>query len=171
MSDTYRRYRAIKQGLMQFYHPQPQGHRERHFNTLAALICGLAGGKHAHLSIIADHAPSNNAKQESIIERFRRWLKHEDQTLDGWFLPVAQELLTALAHQPLQLVMDGSAVGRGCVALMLSVVYHGRAALGLGRGQGQERTLSSGDALRAACAGAGSLAAQCLCDFLGRWRV
>jgi hypothetical protein len=127
MSDTYRRYRAIKQGLMQFYHPQPQGHRERHFNTLAALICGLAGGKHAHLSIIADHAPSNNAKQESIIERFRRWLKHEDQTLDGWFLPVAQELLTALAHQPLQLVMDGSAVGRGCVALMLSVVYHGRA--------------------------------------------
>jgi hypothetical protein len=29
--------------------------------------------------------------------------------------------------QPLQFVMDGSVVGRGCLALMLSVVYHGRA--------------------------------------------
>src|SRR5262247_2466373 len=110
MSDTYRRYRAIKQAIMQFYHPQPKGHRERHFNTLAAIICGLIGGKRAHLSSIADHAPSGGAKQESIIERLRRFLKHEHQTLDGWFLPVAQELLAALAHQPLQLIMDGSVV-------------------------------------------------------------
>ena len=38
MSDTSRRYRAIKQGLMQLYHPRPTGHREQHLNTLAALI-------------------------------------------------------------------------------------------------------------------------------------
>src|SRR5438874_13446431 len=31
------------------------------------------------------------------------------------------------ATQPIQLVMDGSVAGRGCLALMLSVVYHGRA--------------------------------------------
>lgn len=127
MSDTYRRYRAIKQAIMQFYQPRPTGHQEQHLNTLVALICGLTGGRHAHLSTIADHAPSNGAKQESVIDRFRRWLKHTDQTVDGWFLPVAGELLTALASQPLQLVMDGSVVGRGCIALMLSVVYHGRA--------------------------------------------
>ena len=41
MTDTYRRYVAIKQGLMQFFRPQPTGHRERHLNTLVALICGL----------------------------------------------------------------------------------------------------------------------------------
>ncbi len=41
--------------------------------------------------------------------------------------PVAQALLAKLAQQPLVLVMDGSVIGRGCVALMLSVVYHGRA--------------------------------------------
>ena len=50
MSDTYRRYRAIKQNLMQFYQPRLSGHQERHLNTLVALICGLAGGHHAHLS-------------------------------------------------------------------------------------------------------------------------
>jgi hypothetical protein len=127
MSDTYRRYRAIKRAIMQFYQPRPTGQREKHLNTLVALICGLAGGRHAHLSTIADHAPSTGAKQESVIDRFRRWLKHDSQTVDGWFLPIAKELLQALATQPIQLVMDRSVVGRGCSALMLSVVYHGRA--------------------------------------------
>src|SRR5687767_12906878 len=112
MSDTYRRYRAIKQGLVQFFHPQPTGHRERHLNTLVAMICGLTGGHQAHLSTIADHAPAHGADQESVIARFRRWLRHDAQTLDGWFLPVAQALVTNLAHQPLVLVMDGSIVGR-----------------------------------------------------------
>src|SRR3954454_8480485 len=127
MSDTYRRYRAIKQGLMQFFHPRPTGHQERHFNTLTALICGLAGSQRAHLSAIADHAPSHGADQESVITRFRRWLKHDQTTIDGWFLPVAKALLANLAQQPLTLVMDGSVVGRCCLALMVSVVYHGRA--------------------------------------------
>ncbi len=127
MSDTYRRYGAIKESLMQFYHPRPTGHRERHLNTLVALICGLIGGQRAHLSTIADHAPSGVADQESVMVRFRRWLKHDAHTLDGWFLPVAEALLATLAHQPLVLVLDGSVVGRGCVALMLSVVYQGRA--------------------------------------------
>jgi hypothetical protein len=127
MSDTYRRYRAIKHGMMQFYQPRPTGHREKHFTTLTAMICGLVGGKQAHLSTIADHAPSNGAKQESVIERFRRFVRNDRHTIDGWFLPVAKELLSVLAARPLQLVMDGSVVGRGCLALMLSVVYHGRA--------------------------------------------
>jgi hypothetical protein len=127
MSDTYRRYRAIKQGIMQFYQPRPTGHREKHLNTLVALICGLTGGKHAHLPTIADHAPSNGATQESLIKRFTRFLKNDRHTVDGWFLPVAQELLKLLATQPIELIMDGSVAGRGCLVLMLSVVYHGRA--------------------------------------------
>ncbi len=127
MSDTYRRHRAIKQGLMQFFQPRPTGHRARHLNTLVAMICGLVGGQRAHLSTMADYAPSDGADQESVITRFRRWLKHDATTQDGWFLPVAEALLARLAQQPLVLVMDGSGVGRGCVALMLSVVYHGRA--------------------------------------------
>lgn len=127
MSDTFRRYSSIKRELMRLFTPRTRSHREKHLNTLAALICGLAGGQRAHLSTIADHAPSNGAKQESVIERFRRFLKHDAHTVENWFLPVAQEVLCSLAQQPIQLVMDGSVVGRGCVALMLSVVYHGRA--------------------------------------------
>lgn len=125
MSDTYRRYRAIKQGIMQCYQPRPPGHRENHLNTLAAFICGLVGRKHAHLPACADHAPSNRAKQQSLIERFRRFLKNDRHPIAGWFSPVAKELLSALAAQPLQFVMDGSVVGHGCIALMVSVVYLG----------------------------------------------
>jgi hypothetical protein len=127
MPDTYRRYAAIKHGLMQCYQPRPTGHRERHLNTLVAIICGLTGGQRPHLSTIVDHAPSHGADQESVIARFRRWLKHDAHTVDGWFLPIAAALLANLAQQPFTLVLDGSVVGRGCVALMLSVVYHGRA--------------------------------------------
>jgi hypothetical protein len=48
-------------------------------------------------------------------------------TEDGYFVPYAKVLLAQLALQTLVLVIDGSVVGRGCVALMLHVVYKGRA--------------------------------------------
>src|SRR5919202_1199704 len=127
MSDTCGRYAAVKQGLLQCFQPQPTGHRERHLTTLVALICGLAGGQRAHLSTIADHAPSGSADQESVMTRFRRWLKHDTPTLEGWFLPVAKALLANLADHPLLLAIDGSVVGRGCLAVMVSVISHGRA--------------------------------------------
>ena len=44
-----------------------------------------------------------------------------------YFLPYADVLLRHLALQTVGLVMDGSSVGRGCTALMLHVVYKGRA--------------------------------------------
>ena len=42
-------------------------------------------------------------------------------------MPYAQVLLAHLALQTLVLIIDGSVVGRGCVALMMHVVYKGRA--------------------------------------------
>jgi hypothetical protein len=45
------------------------------------------------------------------------------------FLPYAERLLTCLALETLVLVIDGSVVGRGCVALMVHVVSQGRALL------------------------------------------
>ena len=126
MSDAHRRYRAIERALLQSV-PAPTGQRARHFRTLVAMICGLVGAQCAQLSSIADQAPAPAATQESLIMRFRRWLKHDRHTLTEWYLPFAAALLARLAHKPLTIIMDGSVVGRGCVALMVSVVYHGRA--------------------------------------------
>ena len=56
-----------------------------------------------------------------------RWVGNERVTQTLYFLPYAQSLLAGLGLQTLVLAIDGSTVGRGCVALMVSVIYKGRA--------------------------------------------
>ena len=126
MSDTYRRYRAIRTALLQCFGPL-KGHQMRHLNTLVAFICGIVGARHVHLGKVADHAPAHGILQESLIMRLRRWLQNSNVTWETSMLPVARELLQALAHAPLVLVIDGTTVGRRCMALMISVVYGHRA--------------------------------------------
>ena len=127
MSDTHRRYSAIRQALGQIMPAAPNSHREKHLNTLTSLICGIVGSRHSHLPKIADQSPSRRAKRESRLKRYKRWVMHKDVDYDTYFLPVAEAVLAALAAQPLVLIIDGSTVGRGCMALMLSLVYKGRA--------------------------------------------
>jgi len=127
MSDTHRRYRAIKRALLQTLPARRNSHHQKHLNTLAALICGIVGAQHTQLPKIASKAPSQGAKPASRIKRLCRWVENDQITYETYFLPFAQAVLASLAKQPLVLIMDGSAVGRGCVTLMLSVVYKRRA--------------------------------------------
>lgn len=127
MSDTHRRYDAIKRALRQVMPVAPNSHREKHLNTLTALICGIVGSRHSQLPKVADQAPSSGAKRESRIQRYERWVAHDAVSYETFFLPFTEVLLAALAAQPLVLIMDGSTVGQGCVALMLNVVYGSRA--------------------------------------------
>ena len=55
-------------------------------------------------------------------KRISRCLKNEAFDAETYFLPFAKMLLSSLSHLPLVLVMDGSVVGRGCVALMVALV-------------------------------------------------
>jgi Transposase DDE domain len=127
MSDTHRRYSAIEQAVRQVIPTKANSHREKQLSTLTALICGIVGAKHTHLPKVADQAPSAGAKRESRITRFERFVSNRAVSYETFFLPHARALLSALVSQPLALVMDGSSVGRGCVALLISVVYYGRA--------------------------------------------
>jgi hypothetical protein len=126
MSDNLRRYRAIREALTQWYPGQPSGTVARHLSTLAALISGIVGGKSTQLPHIATKVP-DGTKPESRVKRFTRWLDNDRIVEEMSFLPYADVLLRHLALQTLVLVMDGSGVGRGCTALMIHVVYKGRA--------------------------------------------
>jgi hypothetical protein len=126
MSDNLRRYRAIRDALTQYYPGQPSGTVARHLTTLAALISGIVGSKSTQLPNIAAKVP-NGTKPESRVKRFARWLRNDQVTAEVYFIPYAEVLLAHLALQTLVLVMDGSVVGRGCIALMIHVVYKGRA--------------------------------------------
>jgi hypothetical protein len=98
----------------------------RHIATLAALISGIVASKSTQLPQGAAHVPTG-AQPESRVIRCTRWLHNDQITATGCFLPYAKVLLTHVALQTLVLVMDGRVVGRGCVALMIQVVYQGRA--------------------------------------------
>src|SRR2546426_11529877 len=126
MSDNLRRYRAIRHALAQCYPTSSQGNFARHLNTLAALISGIVGSKSTQLPQIATKVP-DGTKPESRVKRFARWCDNAHILEEVYFLPYADVLLRHLALQTVVLVMDGSGVGRGCTALMIHVVYKGRA--------------------------------------------
>lgn len=122
MTDRYQVYRKVLKVLkemMQLSHPG-------HLVTLAMLIAGIVVSRHAQLARISSET-ATPAKDKSTEMRFRRWVKNAHLDTEVLYLPFAQHLLAALAHAPLLLVMDGSQVGRGCMVLMVSVVYKKRA--------------------------------------------
>jgi hypothetical protein len=127
MHMTFHTYRTIKRSLMQTLQVRSGGHQEQHVNTLALLICGIVGAQHVQFAQIADHVPLRGRKNESLITRFRRWVKQKTVTPEAVWLPFAQAVLASLAHAPLTIILDGTTAGRGCLVLMASVVYHGRA--------------------------------------------
>jgi hypothetical protein len=126
MSDNLRRYRAIHKALIQGYPDAPQGKVVRHLTTLAALISGIVGSHSTQLPKIATQVP-NGTKPESRVKRFARWVDNATVTEEVYFVPYAEVVLRHLALQTLVVIMDGSVVGRGCMALMMHVVYKGRA--------------------------------------------
>ena len=128
MSDNHRRYRSIKTALQQMYPQELKGHAARKLNTLAALISGIVGSQRTNYPQIAAKVP-DAAKPESRVKRYSRWVNEaqaDSKELALEVLPFAKELLAGLSGATLVLVMDGSEVGRGCLALMLSVVYRQR---------------------------------------------
>jgi Transposase DDE domain len=126
MSDHLRRYRAIRDALYQWYPDQPTGTVARHLTTLAALMSGIVGSQRTHLPHIAPQVP-DGTKPESRVKRFARWMQNDHVTEDVYVVPYAEVLLRHLVLQTVVLLLDGSVVGRGCVALMMHVVYKGRA--------------------------------------------
>src|SRR6266851_8183498 len=126
MSDNLRRYHAIRNALTQAYPAPPTGNLARHLNTLAALMSGIVGSKSTQLPHIATKVP-DSTKPESRVKRFARWCDNAHILEEVYFLPYAEVLLRHLALETVVLVMDGSGVGRGCTALMIHVVYKGRA--------------------------------------------
>jgi hypothetical protein len=127
MSDSRRQYRAIKQAVKQLYPEEPRGNLARHLETLVFMVSGIIASKSCQLPKIASQVPGD-IHPESRVKQMSRWVQNENITFDLYFLPFVQPLLERLAAvRPLVLIMDGSAVARGCVTLMVSVIYAHRA--------------------------------------------
>jgi len=127
MSDSRQVHRAVQTALKRLYPEEPRGNLARHLSTLASLITGIVLSKSSQLPKIAAKVPGH-IQDDSQTKHFSRWVQNAGVTAELYFLPFVLPLLTVLAHQrPLVFIMDGSVVGRGCVALMVSLLYQGRA--------------------------------------------
>ena len=126
MSDSRRRYRAIKAGLTQLYPDTPTKRTEQRMNVLAMFICGIVGSGSVQMRQVAKKAPTG-AKVESRSKQLSRWYQNEQNSYELHYLPFIQQLLAHLAGLPLVLSIDGSEVGRGCMTLMVSLIYQKRA--------------------------------------------
>lgn len=127
MSDNRKVYRRIKQGLVQLYPKQLTGNQVRHLNTLTGMMTGIVQSKRCHFETMAVKAP-DRSKVASRAKRFSRYTQNEGIDRETYYMPFIEELVLGLAHRgTLVVVMDGSEVGRHCLALVVSMVYKGRA--------------------------------------------
>jgi len=121
MTDHRRVYTKVKKMLKQMMKMDHQGQ----VVTLAMMISGIVMSRNAQLSAMSSEIPTG-IKEKSIEMRLRRWVK-DDIDVEAVYLPFARQILEALSHLPLRLVMDGSQAGRRCMVLMVGVLYQKRA--------------------------------------------
>ena len=122
MTDRYRVYTKVKKMLKQMMKLNHPGQ----VVTLAMMISGIVLSRQAQLSAMSSEIPTET-QEKSIEMRMRRWVKEEQIDVEAVYLPFARQILEALSHLPLVLVMDGSQAGRGCMVLMVGVLYQKRA--------------------------------------------
>lgn len=128
MSDSVRRFRAIRQALNTIYPEPPTGNKARHLDTLCAMISGIVGSESVQLPKIAkEHTDYTRA--ESRVMKYRRIVQNDAMELDTYFLPYIVPLLSGVGIDQVELILaiDTSCVGRGCLALMVSLIYKQRA--------------------------------------------
>lgn len=124
-SNCYRVYKTIYETLKKL--SGVSGSSVRQLIVLAKLVCGILQSEEVKLADVTEHVP-RAGQDESQIMQFRRWLSNEKVTAQLYYLPFIGQILRVLSsQQTIVLVIDGTTVGRGCMALMVSVLYQKRA--------------------------------------------
>ena len=121
-TDRRKVYTKVVKTLKQMMEMSHQGH----LVTLAMMITGIVLSRDAQLSQMSSEVPVA-VKEKSVEMRLRRWVKHGKIDADVIYMPFARQILASLANALLVLVMDGSQAGRGCMVLMVGVLYKQRA--------------------------------------------
>jgi len=95
-------------------------------NVLAAFVSGIVQSKSVRLDDVVEEVASASKVQSQIMQ-LRRWLKNESVDVELCYLPFIEVVINSLAKQTLVLIIDGSVMARGCMTLMVSIAYQGRA--------------------------------------------
>ena len=104
------------------------GQRITQIRNFALLVYGIYESRSVYLSRIAGKIPGN-AKLQSTIKRFDRFLDNPAIRVREWYKPIAVEWLAEQYARigEIHLIVDGSKVGFGHQLLMISMAYRRRA--------------------------------------------
>jgi len=120
-------YKSIKKFVFNLYDNRLSGHSATRANKLVNIIYGILRGGSCNLSRIASKI-RGITKFSSKVKGVKRWIMSPHNSYDVHYEAFAEALLEALSRQrELVFAIDGSVMGDGCITLMVSVIYNGRA--------------------------------------------
>jgi len=122
MSDAARLYRVVLRHLQK----ETSTMLLENQMTLAMMITGLLRGRNGQLRKMAN-AVQYQGKKESLIDRFRRFVRNKNIKVEVAFTPFGQRVLQALGQGPIVLMIDSTKLGGHCLCLMVSGYYKSRA--------------------------------------------
>jgi hypothetical protein len=124
MSDAARLYQEIM-GLINDMLPDLLAENRI---TLAQMITGILQSKQVQFRKVAQKV-NYRFKKPSLEDKFRRFVRNPNIEVEVAYLPFARFIVSALSkcQEQLVLMIDGSKVGGGCICLMVSILYKGRA--------------------------------------------
>jgi len=126
MTNSGQVFRAIHRTLNKVCHSSTSKRQNNALNLLTGFVCGIIQSKQVKLAHVAGEIPNQGA-EESKVKSLQRWLKNKRVKAEVYYLPFINQLLKGLSSQPLTLAIDGSTTARGCMTLMISLIYKSRA--------------------------------------------
>jgi hypothetical protein len=122
MTNKSKVYTKIMQKLKKMMPQTPQNQ----IVTTAMMVTGIVLGRKAQLSAMSLEV-AHPAKPASLEKRMQRFVKNERFEVEINYVPFAELILHHMSDKPLLLAIDGSNVGRGCMAIVVGVIYKQRA--------------------------------------------
>lgn len=92
---------------------------------MVSMISGIIESNRVNLPQIC-LKENSQSDLESKIQQKERWLDNVAVQPETFYLPFVKAFLLGIKNQPLIFIMDVSALGKGFVVLMISVVYKSR---------------------------------------------
>ncbi len=116
MSDAARLYRIISRHILDLMPPDMLA---ENCITLAMLVTGMLRGKNGQFRKIAN-AVQYDHKKESLIDRFRRWVRNKNIEVEVAYAPFTHIILKAIAAGTTTLMADSIKMVGRCTCVMLS---------------------------------------------------
>lgn len=100
---------------------------DTHIYALAMMMTGLIRGKSSHFDEIGRKSGhKGGSKFPSRVKLIHRFIKNKHVSYESHFLPFIEVVIASLGLSEFRLSIDSSKVGRGCLILVVGLVYKKR---------------------------------------------